>query len=68
MLKTKLKKIVAGPRPFKITDELLKEMLNNIGNIDSELRDNLIYGVLAEALQEDSLTIIQKKRNLELYF
>ena len=61
MLKTKLKKIVAGPRPFKITDELLKEMLNNIGNLDSELRDNLIYGVLAEALQEDSLTIIQKK-------
>ncbi|RXJ04397.1 DUF2785 domain-containing protein [Anaerobacillus alkaliphilus] len=37
------------------TDDLIELMLNNIGTIDSELRDKLIYATLAKWIQEDHL-------------
>lgn len=40
---------------FKI-DEIMREMLLNIGNIDSELRDELIYSTFAMLISNDLLT------------
>lgn len=57
-LKVKLKELdFDNPEQikFKDVDHLIKEMLEQIGSIDSELRDNLIYTTFVNLIQRDYL-------------
>ncbi len=47
-------------------DDLIERMLNNIGSIDGELRDNLIYTSFGKLILEDYLTIKQMNHILEV--
>lgn len=45
----------------KDLDVLIASMLDNIGSIDSELRDDLIFSTFMRLIEKDLLTISQKK-------
>ncbi|KAB2332712.1 DUF2785 domain-containing protein [Bacillus mesophilum] len=47
-------------------DDLIERMLNNIGSIDGELRDHLIYTSFGKLILEDYLTIKQMNHILEV--
>ncbi|WEG14538.1 DUF2785 domain-containing protein [Pullulanibacillus sp. KACC 23026] len=47
-------------------DVLLEEMLDNIGAVDSELRDTLIYNAFGKLILDDYLTIKQMEYILEV--
>lgn len=55
----KLVKIPIGS--LKFTNEQITFMNNNIGNLDSYLRDNLIYTLFSRGFGEDAFNLQQKK-------
>lgn len=61
-LKTKLiemKEMTNEQLTIQKADEIINQMLNNIGSTDAELRDSLIYSTFAEWIDKDYLTAQQ---------
>ncbi|MDQ0206135.1 hypothetical protein [Alkalicoccobacillus murimartini] len=49
----------------KVSDELIKKMLQHVGSTDAELRDQLIYSQLATWIATDQLTHTHYKLIIE---
>ncbi|MGX4594133.1 DUF2785 domain-containing protein [Leuconostoc sp. JNUCC 76] len=60
-LKERLLKLKSEPTPF-IPNELLFKMIDNIGNLDSELRDELIYSTFAQYVINNKLSLTQEQQ------
>ena len=63
-LKTELKNWQKEKGKIDNLDILLVEMLQNIGSVDAELRDNLIYSTFCDLIIENKLSPSQMKEIL----
>ncbi len=68
----RLLELTEGNLSFK--DKTVVYMMNNLGNVDPELRDNLIYSLFARGFEEKAFTVRQQQiiitdfiNNLEIF-